>query len=78
MSLPRKVFLGVWLVGLLCGLIGGLLNVISPGASSVVVNGAEVEGWSSVPVSIGIWTVVGLIPALIAAGITSLFSRKKS
>lgn len=77
MTTSRKVFFSVLGVFLIFGLVVGLINVVAPDASSVNMNGEELEGWGSVPVSMGIWGVFGLIVGLIASGITALFTRKK-
>ncbi len=77
MTPARKVFFGVLGAAVILGLLMGLLNVVAPDASSVSMNGEELEGWGSVPVAMGIWGVMGLIFGLIAAGITALFTRKK-
>lgn len=77
MTMPRKVFFGVLTAFIALGLILGLVNVIAPDAASVSLNGEEVEGWGSVLPSVLIYAVVGGIIALIASGITALFSQGK-
>lgn len=77
MSLARKVFFIIFGLGLLLGAVIGIINLIAPEATSVELNGQQVEGMT------GFWTALfsggipGLIFGLIGAGITSLFTRKK-
>lgn len=77
MTTARKVFFGIIGAALIFGFLVGLINVVAPDVSSVNMNGEEIEGWNSIPVSMGIWGVMGLIFGLIASGITALFTRKK-
>ena len=77
MSLAKKVFL--WIFGLSTGLglLLGLINLIMPEAVSVTLNDENVEGFSALLTSLVTSAIPGLIFGLIAAGITSLFTRKK-
>lgn len=77
MSLPRKLFLIILAISAVGGTITGLINVVSPQTASISLNGEEIEGWASLPVSIGVNMIFGVIIGLIAAGIASLFSRKR-
>jgi hypothetical protein len=64
-------------LGLAVGLLIGIINLVSPDAASVTLNGAKVTGMT------GFWTALisGAVPAaifsLIIAGIVALFTRKK-
>jgi len=64
-------------LGLAVGLLIGVINLVSPDAASVTLNGAKVTGMT------GFWTALisGAVPAaifgLIIAGIVALFTRKK-
>jgi hypothetical protein len=77
MSRPLKVFLWVFGIGLVFGLLLGIANLVAPDAVSVTLNDENVEGMT------GVWTglisggVPGLILGLIAAGITALFFKRK-
>lgn len=78
MSLARKVFLGVFLLGTAIGLIIGIVELVAPEVSTVTLNDQDVTGMT------GFWTALlsGAVPALIfgliAGGITKLVTRKKS
>lgn len=77
MSLARKVFFGVFLVGTAIGLLIGIIELVAPELSTVTLNDQDVTGMT------GFWTalisgaVPGLVFALIAAGITKLVTRNK-
>ncbi|MHB1102807.1 MAG: hypothetical protein ACYC0C_08555 [Devosia sp.] len=78
MSLARKVFFGVFLLGTAIGLIIGIIELVAPEVSTVTLNDQDVTGMT------GFWTALvsgaipGLIIGLIAAGITKLVTRKKA
>lgn len=78
MSVSRKIFFGVLAAGIALGVIIGLIKMVAPDAVSVSWNDSEVFGIQALIVA----TFSGAIPAaifgLIAAGIASLFGRKKS
>jgi len=64
-------------LGVAVGLLIGVINLVSPDAASVTLNGEKVTGMT------GFWTALlsGAIPSaifgLIIAGIVALFTRKK-
>jgi hypothetical protein len=77
MTPARWTFVIIFGLGVLVGLLIGVVNLVSPDAASVTLNGAKVTGMT------GFWTALmsGAIPAaifgLIIAGIVALFTRKK-
>ncbi len=77
MSTAKKVFFGIFLAGLGLGTIMGLVNLVAPDAVSVTLNDENVEGLTALWTSMLSAGIPALIFALIAAGITSLFTRKK-
>ncbi len=77
MSRAKKVFWMVFGFGLLGGLLVGVINLISPEAGNVTLNGENVEGMTALLTSIFAGGIPGLILGLIAAGVVSLFTRKK-
>jgi len=77
LSMPKKVFWSIFGLGLIVGLFIGLINLISPGAGNVTLNGENVEGVTALLTSIFASAIPALIFGLLAAGITSIFTRKK-
>ena len=77
MSRPRKVFFWIFGISLGLGLLLGLANLVAPDAVSVSLNDENVEGISSLWVSMLSGGIPGLIFALIGAGITALFFKRK-
>lgn len=77
MTPARWTFVVIFGLGLAVGLLIGIINLVSPDAASVTLNGAKVTGVT------GFWTALisGAVPAaifgLIVAGIVALFTRKK-
>ena len=77
MTPARWTFVVIFGLGLLTGLGIGIVNLVSPDAANVTLNGAKVTGMT------GFWTAVfsGAIPSLIfgfiIAGIVALFTRKR-
>lgn len=77
MTPARWTFVVIFALGLLTGLAIGIINLVSPDAANVTLNGAKVTGMT------GFWTALlsGAIPAgifgLIIAGIVALFTRKR-
>lgn len=78
MTPARWTFVVIFGLGLLLGLLIGIINLASPDAANVTLNGEKVTGMT------GFWTALisGAIPALIfgliVAGIVALFTRKKA
>jgi hypothetical protein len=74
----RWTFAVIFGLGVAVGLIIGIINLVSPDAANVTLNGAKVTGMT------GFWTALisGAIPALvfglIVAGIVALFTRRKA
>ena len=77
MSRAKKVFWIIFGFGLLGGLLIGVMNLISPEAGNVTLNGENVEGMTALLTSIFAGGIPALIFGLIAAGVVSLFTRKK-
>jgi len=77
MTPARWTFTIIFGLGVLMGLVIGIINLVSPDAANVVMNGEKVTGMT------GFWTALlsGAIPSaifgLIIAGIVALFTRKK-
>jgi len=77
MTPARWTFVVIFGLGVVVGLLIGVINLASPDAATVTLNGAKVTGMT------GFWTALlsGAIPAgifgLIIAGIVALFTRKK-
>lgn len=77
MTPARWTFVVIFGLGVLVGLLIGVINLVSPDAANVTLNGAKVTGMT------GFWTALmsGAIPAfifgLIIAGIVALFTREK-
>ena len=77
MTPARWTFVIIFGLGILMGLVIGIINLVSPDAANVVLNGEKVTGMT------GFWTALlsGAIPSaifgLIIAGIVALFTRKK-
>ena len=77
MTPARWTFLVVFGLGVAMGLVIGIINLVSPDAANVTLNGVKVTGMT------GFWTALisGAVPSaifgLIIAGIVALFTRKK-
>ena len=77
MTPARWTFVVIFGLGLAVGLLIGIINLVSPDAANVTLNGAKVTGMT------GFWTALisGAVPAaifgLLIAGIVALFTRKK-
>ena len=77
MTPARWTFVIIFGLGVLMGLVIGIINLASPDAANVVLNGEKVTGMT------GFWTALlsSAIPSaifgLIIAGIVALFTRKK-
>jgi hypothetical protein len=78
MTPARWTFVIIFGLGLALGIIIGLINLASPDAANVTLNGEKVTGMT------GFWTAVlaggipSLIFGLIIAGIVALFTRRKA
>ncbi|MEO8757479.1 MAG: hypothetical protein ABI398_06980 [Devosia sp.] len=77
MTPARWTFLVVFGLGSGLGLVIGLINLVAPDATTIMLNDVKVTGMT------GFWTALisGAIPSaifgLIIAGIVALFTRKK-
>jgi len=78
MTPARWTFVVIFGLGLLTGLVIGVVNLVSPDAANVTLNGEKVVGMT------GFWTALlsGAVPSLffglIIAGIVALFTRRKA
>lgn len=77
MSLPLKVFLGVFLFGTVVGLVIGITELVAPEVSTVTLNDQDVTGMTAFWTALVSGAAPGLVIGLIAAGITKLFTRRK-
>ncbi|NOZ32502.1 MAG: hypothetical protein GXP01_05400 [Alphaproteobacteria bacterium] len=72
MTLTKKVFFGIAGFGGTLGLVLALYGVITPGATTVAVSGAEVTGITAFVAAIGSGLIPGVIFGAIGAGIAKL------
>ena len=77
MSMAKKVFAVIFGLGLGFGALVGIINLVFPEATSITMNGQNVEGVEALWTAMLSGGVPGLIFGLIGAGIAALFSRKK-
>jgi hypothetical protein len=75
MSPARKAFSWVFGVALVIGILVGIGELVAPDAVSVTLNGRDVTGFAGLVTSTAIGAAVGLILALIVAGIVKLATR---
>ena len=77
MTPARTAFVVILGLCLLLGLAMGVVNLVAPGAASITFNGAPATGVAGVFVSLFAWGILGLIFALVVAGVVALFTRRR-
>lgn len=75
MTPAKKAFVWVFLFFLALGVLVGLLKIVSPDSASMTFNDADLTGLPALVFSTAFAAIVGLIFALIIAGIVKLVTR---
>jgi hypothetical protein len=77
MTMSRKVFLAVFGLCLLLGLVIGVTSLVSPGSANVTMNGQQVTGMAAFWTALMIGGILGLVFGGIIGFIVKIFSPKK-